>query len=114
MSLEKVCEVDALKAGQALRAEISDEQGKRIPIAVVRDEEGGWHAIDALCTHGDIALDEGEIEGCAIECWGHGAQFDLNTGQPTLPATEPVKCYQLEIKGQAVYVSACSRSKGNE
>ena len=105
MSLEKVCEVDALEAGQALRAEITDEKGKRIPIAVVRD---------ALCTHGDIALDEGEVEGCAIECWGHGAQFDLNTGQPTLPATQPVKCYQLEIKGQAVYVSACSRSKGNE
>lgn len=114
MSLEKVCDLSALEPAEALRAEVTDERGKRIPIAVVRDEEGGWHAIDALCTHGDVALDEGDVEGCAIECWGHGAQFDLNTGQPTMPATEPVNCYQLEIKGQAVYVDACNRSKGKE
>lgn len=114
MSLEKVCDLSALEPAQALRADVTDARGAKIPIAVVRDEDGGWHAIDALCTHGDVALDEGDVEGCAIECWGHGAQFDLNTGRPTMPATEPVNCYQLEIKGQAVYVDACNRSKGNE
>ena len=82
MSLEKVCDLSALEPAEALRAEVTGERGNKIPIAVVRDEEGGWHAIDALCTHGDVALDEGDVEGCAIECWGHGAQFDLNTGQP--------------------------------
>ena len=70
MSLEKVCDLSALEPAETLRAEVTDERGNKIPIAVVRDEEGGWHAIDALCTHGDVALDEGDVEGCAIECWG--------------------------------------------
>lgn len=42
MSLEKVCEVDALEAGQALRAEITDERvkGFQSPLCVTRKAAG--------------------------------------------------------------------------
>ena len=35
-----------------------------------------------------------------IECWLHGSQFDLRTGQPlTLPATANVPVYATRIVG---------------
>lgn len=70
MSLEKVCEISALEPAEALRAEVTDERGDRIPIAVVRDEDGGWHAIDSLCTHGDIPLEEGDVEDVRLNVGG--------------------------------------------
>ena len=51
-------------------------------------------------------LDEGEIEGCTLECWLHGSRFDLRTGEPTgLPAIEPVPVYPVEVRDGDVYVS---------
>ena len=53
-----------------------------------------------------IALSEGEVDGCTLECWLHGSRFDLRTGEPTgLPATEPVPVYPVEIRDGDVYVS---------
>ena len=44
------------------------------------------------CSHAAVALSEGDVEDCTVECWLHGSRFDLRTGKPTgLPATEPVR-----------------------
>ena len=52
--------------------------------------DGELFAVDDRCSHADVSLSEGEVEGCLIECWLHGSQFDLRTGQPTcLPANAP-------------------------
>jgi nitrite reductase/ring-hydroxylating ferredoxin subunit len=56
-----------------------------------RDEDGGIHALEDRCTHAEVALSEGEVDDCTLECWLHGSRFDLRTGKPTgLPATVPV------------------------
>jgi 3-phenylpropionate/trans-cinnamate dioxygenase ferredoxin subunit len=69
-----------------------------VPIAVVKDSAGDIHAIGDTCTHGDISLSEGFVEGDAIECWAHGSQFSLLSGKPlNLPAYEPVPVYAVEI-----------------
>ena len=39
-----------------------------------------------ICSHADVALSEGEVDGCTIECWLHGSRFDLRTGKPHRPA----------------------------
>ncbi|PJI37186.1 hypothetical protein CTI14_66795, partial [Methylobacterium radiotolerans] len=31
------------------------------------------HAIGDTCTHGDISLSEGFVEGDTVECWAHGS-----------------------------------------
>lgn len=60
-------------------------------IALVRDEDGGVHALEDRCSHEDVALSDGDVEGCTLECWKHGSQFDLSTGRPRqLPAVRPV------------------------
>ena len=77
-----------------------------IAIVLVRDHEGGFHALDELCTHEDISLADGEVYDCSIECWKHGSAFNLLTGKPTsLPAIRPVNVYPVTIDGENIIVS---------
>ena len=60
-------------------------------------------AIEDECSHAAVALSEGEVGDCQIECWLHGSMFDLRTGKPTnLPATEPVATFPIEVRGMDV------------
>jgi len=69
------------------------------PVAVVLTE-GDVFAVDDRCSHADVSLSEGDVEGCFIECWLHGSQFDLRTGEPTcLPANTPIATYTVKIEG---------------
>jgi 3-phenylpropionate/trans-cinnamate dioxygenase ferredoxin subunit len=82
-----------LEPGEALALEVSG-----IEIALVRDEDGGVHAISDICSHDDVALSDGDVEGCTLECWKHGSQFDLATGRPLqLPAVRPVPVYPVRV-----------------
>ena len=68
-------------------------------------------AIHDECSHAQIALSEGDVEDCTLECWLHGSRFDLRTGQPTgLPATVPVPIYPVQIDGDDVLVDAAAPS----
>ena len=45
------------------------------------------------------------MEGCALECIGHGSAFDLVTGEPNVPpATEPVAVYALAVEDDGIWV----------
>ena len=61
---------------------------------------GTVYAIEDRCSHDDGPLCEGDWdeEDCRVVCPRHGAQFDLATGRAlTLPATQPVASYPVEI-----------------
>jgi len=76
-----------------------------VNIAVVRDSNGAVFAIGDTCTHGDISLSEGFVEGDTLECWAHGSKFSLKTGRPlTLPAYEPVPVYQVDLVDGDVFI----------
>ncbi|MCB1273362.1 MAG: non-heme iron oxygenase ferredoxin subunit [Leucobacter sp.] len=76
-----------------------------VPIAVVLDNQGDVHAIGDTCTHGEVSLSEGFVDGDTLECWAHGSAFSLRTGQPqNLPAFEPVPVYVVEIEDDGVYI----------
>lgn len=63
-------------------------------------------AIDDLCSHAEASLSEGEVSSGKIECWLHGAEFDLRTGEAlTPPASAPVMSYQVTIEGDEVTIS---------
>jgi nitrite reductase/ring-hydroxylating ferredoxin subunit len=88
-----------------LVSEVPANAAKRVivdgtAIAVVHAAEGLF-AINDRCSHADVSLADGEIDGCAIECWLHGSAFDLRTGVPlSLPAIEPVPTYLLRVVGE--------------
>jgi len=74
------------------------------PVSVVRSD-GHVYAIYDVCSHANVSLSEGEVEGHTLECWLHGSRFDLRNGKPTgLPATRPVPVYPVTIEGEDVLV----------
>lgn len=96
----KICAQDDIEVGTAVRVVIDG-----IPIAVVRDSAGDIHAIGDTCTHGDISLAEGFVEGDTLECWAHGSKFSAITGKPiTLPAYEAVPVFTVSIVDGDVYL----------
>ena len=96
----RVCAEDEIEPGTAVRVEIDG-----IAIAVVRDSSGTVHAIGDTCTHGDVSLADGFVEGETLECWAHGSAFSLRTGRPlNLPAYEPVPVYTVTIDGDDILI----------
>jgi 3-phenylpropionate/trans-cinnamate dioxygenase ferredoxin subunit len=97
---ERVCSAAELVENQATRVVVDG-----VPIAVVKDSAGDIHAIGDTCTHGEISLSEGFVEGETLECWAHGSQFSLLTGKPlNLPAYEPVPVFEVELIDGDVYI----------
>ena len=81
-------------------------------LALVRDGETVY-CIEDWCSHGEIPLSDGDVEGCEIECFLHGSRFSLRTGEPTgLPATVPVSTFPVELRDGEVYVDV-SRTLNN-
>jgi 3-phenylpropionate/trans-cinnamate dioxygenase ferredoxin subunit len=91
--------LSSLQAGKPVRIE---KNGESICVARVGDEV---FAIGDVCSHSDASLSEGDITDFKIECWLHGAEFDLRTGEAlTPPAVTPVKTYSVTVDGDSVTV----------
>ena len=99
MAFERVCAADEVPTDEALGVTVGD-----LDVAVARDGEE-FFAVQDLCSHAAVALSEGEVADCQVECWLHGSRFDLRTGKPSgPPATEPVAVYPVKIDGDDVLV----------
>ncbi|WP_159500830.1 non-heme iron oxygenase ferredoxin subunit [Microbacterium sp. 18062] len=100
MTATRVCALSELEQDTARRVEIDG-----VAIAVVLDGDGEVHAIGDVCTHGDISLSDGFVEGDTLECWAHGSAFSLRTGHPlNLPAYEPVPVFEVTIDGDDILI----------
>jgi len=62
VSFERACSLDEFREGEAVGATIGDQD-----IAVARDGEE-FFAVEDICSHAAVALSEGEVEGCTVEC----------------------------------------------
>jgi 3-phenylpropionate/trans-cinnamate dioxygenase ferredoxin subunit len=93
------CPLADVPEGGAIGLELAGQ-----PVCLVRSQ-GQVYAIQDVCSHADIPLSEGDVEGTTVECWLHGSRFDLTTGKPIgLPATEPVPVYDTTIEDDTVLV----------
>ena len=107
MTFQRACSLDEFRDGEAIGATVGDQD-----VAVAKDGEEIF-AVENICSHAAVALSEGEVEGCTVECWLHGSRFDLRTGKPTgLPATEPVATFPVEVRGTEVYVDVTTTLNG--
>ncbi len=105
MAEVRVCSASEVPAPGALQVLVAAGDGHQVPVAVVRDSSGDLHAIGDTCSHQQVSLSEGEVDGDQIECWLHGSLFDLRTGAPdSLPATAPIPVYTLRLDGDDVLV----------
>jgi 3-phenylpropionate/trans-cinnamate dioxygenase ferredoxin subunit len=88
-----------LQQGKPVKVE---KDGKIICVARVGDEV---FAVDDTCSHSDASLAEGDVTDFKIECWLHGAEFDLRTGEAlTPPAVAPLHTYGVHVDGDSVTV----------
>ncbi|MCX6500932.1 MAG: non-heme iron oxygenase ferredoxin subunit [Microbacterium sp.] len=100
MTATRVCALSELVQDEARRVEVEG-----VAISVVLDSAGEVHAIGDTCTHGDVSLAEGFVDGDTLECWAHGSAFSLRTGRPlNLPAYEPVPVFEVTVDGDDVLI----------
>jgi 3-phenylpropionate/trans-cinnamate dioxygenase ferredoxin subunit len=93
VTYELACATSDVPEDEALGVTIG-----RYDVAIARNGDE-FFAVQDLCSHAAVALSEGEVEECTVECWLHGSRFDLRTGKPTgLPATEPVATFPVEVR----------------
>ena len=99
MSFERACSLADLAEDEALAVILGP-----VTVAVARNGDEVF-AIQDLCSHASVALSEGEVADCTVECWLHGSRFDLRSGKPTgLPATEPVATFPVEVRDGEAYI----------
>ena len=107
MSFQRACALDEIADDEAFAVTLDG-----IDVAVARDGDDVY-ALQDLCSHQAVALTDGEVENCQIECFLHGSMFDLRTGKPTnLPATEPVSTFPVEVRGDDVFVDVSTSLNG--
>lgn len=92
-------QLDQLAEGKPVKLE---KNGKTICVTRIGDEV---FAIDDTCSHSEASLSEGDVTDYTIECWLHGAEFDLRTGEAvTLPANIPLETYSVTVNANSVTV----------
>ncbi|WP_193607015.1 non-heme iron oxygenase ferredoxin subunit [Nocardioides lijunqiniae] len=107
MAFELACALSDVPTDEALGVTVGG-----VDLAVARHEDEVF-ALQDLCSHAAVALSEGEVEDCTVECWLHGSRFDLRTGKPSgFPATEPVATFPVEVRDDGVYVDVSSTLNG--
>jgi 3-phenylpropionate/trans-cinnamate dioxygenase ferredoxin subunit len=91
---------DTLVDGKPVAIEVD---GTPVCVVKVADEV---FAVADTCTHSEASLAEGEVTGSKIECWLHGAEFDLKTGKAlTPPATEALKTFNVKRNGNQLTIT---------
>jgi 3-phenylpropionate/trans-cinnamate dioxygenase ferredoxin component len=104
MSWTRVCALADLVNESPFGTSVDGE-----PVCVVRCADKVY-ALRDQCSHSEIMLSHGEVEDGLIECWLHGSQFLLETGEPTsLPANKPVPTYAVEVRDEAIFVDVTAR-----
>lgn len=67
--------------------------------------EGEYYATHGVCTHENVGLADGFVEGELIECPLHSACFEIKTGKAVNPPAEvDLKTYQVKIEGDTIFV----------
>ena len=83
MSTQPIADRSQIAPGRTLRV---DYGGDAVLLCNV---EGTIHAIEDVCTHDGGELDQGELDGCRIECPRHGAYFDVIDRRRVIDARDP-------------------------
>ncbi len=91
----------------------TDDLGKEEVMAVfvgkeeiaLYNVEGEFYATHGVCTHENVGLADGFVEGDRIECPLHSACFEIKTGKAVNPPAEvDLKTYQVKVEGDTIYI----------
>jgi 3-phenylpropionate/trans-cinnamate dioxygenase ferredoxin component len=92
MAEHRVARFDALPRDEARGFTVA---GREVVLCRVEDEV---YALDGICTHQELPLDGGEVEGTTLTCEWHGATFDVCSGRVLgPPATRPLRTFPARV-----------------
>ncbi len=95
----KVAKTSELTPGKGTVVEVN---GKKVALFNVG---GSFYAIDDTCTHRGGPLSEGELDDKKVTGPGHGAVFDVPTGEVQgPPAPTGVARYNVRVEGADIEV----------
>ena len=94
-----VAKISDIPPGQAKTVDVKGT------LVAVFNVGGTYYAIEDTCSHAGGPLSEGAVEGKAVTCPWHAAQFDLVTGQAlTPPASDGVRPFKVLIQGDQIQI----------
>lgn len=97
-------------------SEVPAGKTKKLPLGdfgvLIANIDGGFYAVDALCTHYGGDLSAGTLEGKILTCPNHGAKFDVTDGKVVSPPLEPLDhpviedliVYPLRFENGEIYI----------
>ena len=73
--------------------------------AIYRSPEDEFYCTDGLCTHEQVHLEDGLVQGDMIECPMHNGVFDYKTGRAKrAPVCVDLNTYPTRIEGGRVLI----------
>ena len=101
----EVAQIGELPLGRMKRVEID---GHRYLLA---NANGRYYAVDDQCSHEDVSLSLGCIQGDNIKCSLHGSRFSLVTGEPMdEPADTPIRTYRCVVSAGQLWIDPSAPS----
>ena len=86
-------------AGAMIQVDVNGE------LIAVYNLDGAFYATSDLCTHAEVFLSNGDIEGENVECPYHHAVFHIPTGKVLCgPAQLDLKTYPVRQEDGAIYI----------
>jgi nitrite reductase/ring-hydroxylating ferredoxin subunit len=72
---------------------------------VLANVNGNIYAVLDQCSHEELPLSDGSLEGDTLVCEYHGARFDVTSGAAKgLPAVKPLKTFVVEVREDGIYI----------
>lgn len=97
--LVQAAEVNALPPGGRVHIDLEYDS------VIVLNVDGQYYCIADLCTHDGGPLEDGVLDGVAIECPRHGARFDVRDGSVLcLPASAPIPTFDVVVIDDIIFV----------
>jgi len=96
---KRICDLDDLWEGDMETFEVDGKS-----VLLVFPEGGTLSAVQGICPHQQIPLEEGTLEGKILTCRAHLWKFDVVTGKGINPEKCELAVFPLRIEGQKVLV----------
>ena len=99
MAWKKIAEKNTISIG---KGEEFDINGKKSAIF----NQGGYHALAALCVHQDSSIAPGKLDGDIVECPSHFWHHNIKTGelQDYLKDVK-LQTYSIEERNDGIYIN---------
>lgn len=95
-----VCQVGDVPEGEVRGFEVEG-----CPAIAVYNVGGEFYASDDECTHEEVCLSDGELDGGVIECPLHGGSFNVMTGEvESRPPRHPIRIHETRLDAGTVQI----------